>query len=110
MDNAVLIGGLSLTLYLNIFFAFGLYRQWIKKDKINTTLFIHWKGTKKNIIWFVIWSVLLNLNLLVFVSLNLILQVEKKDFIGIFFLSYVSWGIILGLAYIITVHILKNKK
>lgn len=101
MNLSVLIGGILLLCFLNILFSSIVYSEWIKKDSLNA-IFPTWKGTKKKYLWFIFWTIFLNLNIIVFVILNFILIITREDFIGVFFLSYIGWGIINAIIYFIT--------
>ena len=98
MNSNVLIGGIALTIFSNIFFISDFYIHWIKQDSLNA-IFPTWKGTKKKYLWFFIWSIFLNFNIIVFVILNFILNITGENFAVAFYVSYMGWGIVDAIIY-----------
>lgn len=98
MDSNVLIGGIALAVFLNICYIPNFYIEWIKKDSLNA-IFPTWKGTKKKYLWFFIWSIFLNFNIIVFVILGFILNITREDSVGAFWVSYIGWGIVDAIIY-----------
>jgi len=92
------LGGFIFCIVFLLFFksilVYSSYKRWIKHKGLELEI-EEWKGTKKPLIWFWIWSLAISFDLVVYILLAIILPIGLNTMCAIAFLSTLGYLVLL---------------